>query len=211
MFKNRYEAAVQLAGKLEKYKNKDGVILAVPRGGVPIGYTIAKELGLPLEIILSKKIGHPYNPEYAIGSVSLHGAIIDERVTDVPMDYIQKEADRILSGLKEKFKLFMGDRKPSDLSGKIVIIVDDGIATGNTILATIKSIEKSKPQKIIIAVPVAPPATIDKLSKVADEIVCLLMPENFSGVGQFYYDFSQVSDDEVIELLQEANKLKNIA
>ncbi len=211
MFENRYEAALQLAGKLQEFKNKDGVVLAVPRGGVPIGYTIAKELGLPLEIILSKKIGHPYNPEYAIGSVSLHGAIIDERVTDVPMDYIQKEADRILSGLKEKFKLFMGDRKPTDLTGKIVIIVDDGIATGNTILATIKSIEKSNPQKIIIAVPVAPPATVSKLSKVADEIVCLLIPENFSGVGQFYYDFSQVSDDEVIELLQKANKIKNIA
>src|SRR4051812_28262176 len=115
MFNNRYEAAKLLGQKLEKYKNTNGIVLAVPRGGVPIGYEIAKDLGLPLEIVLSKKIGHPFNPEFAIGSVSLHGVTINEKVENVSMDYINKEAERILIGLKEKFKIYMGNRKPTDL------------------------------------------------------------------------------------------------
>ncbi|MGZ4034179.1 MAG: phosphoribosyltransferase [Bacteroidia bacterium] len=211
MFKDRYEAAMLLAKKLEKYKNKEGIILAVPRGGVPIGYVIAKELGFPLEIVLSKKIGHPRNPEYAIGSVTLHGAVVSDNVMDVSIDYIQKEADRILLNLKEKFKLYMGNRRPADLKNKTVIIVDDGIATGNTILATIDSIKKSNPDKIVVAVPVAPPATVRKLANVVDEVICLLTPTNFMGVGEFYSNFSEVSDEEAIQFLEEANKTKKVA
>lgn len=208
MFKDRYEAAMLLVKKLEKYKNKNGIILAVPRGGIPIGYYIAKELDLPLEIILSKKIGHPQNPEYAIGSVSLHGKIINDDLTNVSMDYINTESERILIGLKEKFKLYMGNRKATDLKDKTVIIVDDGIATGNTILATLEMIKKSKPKEIIIAVPVAPPTTAKKLSMLVDELICLYTPEDFMGVGQFYESFSQVTDDEVIKFLDDASKIK---
>jgi putative phosphoribosyl transferase len=211
MFKDRMEAAMQLVEKLGKYKNKNGIVLAVPRGGVPIGYVIAKELGLPLEVILSKKIGHPANPEFAIGSVSMHGTVINEGVKDVSMDYIHKEADRIHETLKEKFKLFMGDRKSTDLKDKTVIIVDDGIATGSTILATVDSVKKSNPKEIIVAVPVSPTTAAHKLSKLVDEFICLMIPEDFFGVGQFYEDFSQVSDEEVVTLLQEANKIKNVA
>jgi predicted phosphoribosyltransferase len=211
MFKDRYDAAKQLVVRLEKYKNKNGIILAVPRGGVPLGYEVAKTLDLPLEIILSKKIGHPSNPEFAIGSVTLNGPIIDESAKEVSKEYIKTESERILKTLKEKFKLFMGNRKPTELKDKTVIIVDDGIATGNTILATIEAIKKSKPKEIVIAVPVAPPSTIRRLSGFADEVICLLTPENFMGVGQFYENFSQVSDEEVIQLLNEANKIKNIA
>lgn len=209
MFKDRNEAALLLAAKLEKYKNRDGVVLAVPRGGVPIGSVIAKKLNLPLEIVLSKKIGHPGNPEYAIGSVSLHGTIINEEVSDVSIDYIHKESKRILEGLKEKFQLYMGNRKPMDLNGKIVIIVDDGIATGSTILATVEAVKKNNPTEIVIAVPVSPPASVNKISKNVDEFICLLEPEVFSGVGQFYVDFSQVSDEEVIRLLNESNKIQS--
>lgn len=208
MFKDRYEAAMLLVKKLEKYKNKNGIILAVPRGGIPIGYYIAKELDLPLEIILSKKIGHPQNSEYAIGSVSLHGKIINDDLTNVSMDYINTESERILIGLKEKFKLYMGNRKATDLKDKTVIIVDDGIATGNTILATLEMIKKSKPKEIIIAVPVAPPTTAKKLSMLVDELICLYTPEDFMGVGQFYESFSQVTDDEVIKFLDDASKIK---
>jgi predicted phosphoribosyltransferase len=208
MFKDRHEAAMLLAKKLEKYKNKNGIILAVPRGGVPIGYYIAKELDLPLEIILSKKIGHPNNPEYAIGSVSLHGTIVNSNLGDVSMDYINKEAEKISTALKEKFKLYMGNRKPTDLKDKTVIVVDDGIATGNTIIATLEMIKKSRPKEIIIAVPVAPPETAKNLTKLVDEFICLLTPENFMGVGQFYKNFNQVSDEEVIKFLDEALKIK---
>lgn len=183
-------------------------MLAVPRGGVPIGAEIAKELGLPMEIILSKKIGHPYNPEYAIGSVSLQGTVIDESVTDIPMSYIRQETDRILEDLRERFKLFMGERQQTDLKGKIALLVDDGIATGNTLLASIKAIEKHEPEKIVVAIPVAPATAIKRISKVVDEVICLLAPENFMGVGQFYKDFSQTSDEEVIMLLEQTNRIK---
>jgi putative phosphoribosyl transferase len=210
MFKDRYEAAMLLAKRLEKYKNKNGVVLAVPRGGVPIGYQIAKELNLPMDIILSKKIGHPQNPEFAIGSVSLHGTIINDNVSNVSDEYINKEAHKILMGLKEKSKLYMGDRTQTDLKNKIVIIVDDGIATGNTVLSILEMLKKSNPEEIIIAIPVAPPDTANKLAKLVDEFICLDTPEDFMGVGQFYRNFSQVSDEEVIKLLDDANKIKDL-
>jgi len=206
MFKDRTDAAIQLAKKLEMYKNKNAIVLAIPRGGVPVGYTIAQELKLPMEIVLSKKIGHPRNPEFAIGSVSMHGSIINDTAWDVPHEYIHNETERILKGLEEKFKLFMGNQKPADLKNKIVIIVDDGIATGSTVMATVEAIKKSDPQKIIIAVPVAPPSTATKLAKMVDEFVCLTTPILFQGVGQFYRNFSQVSDEEVIQLLHDIKK-----
>lgn len=208
MFKDRYDAAKQLAEKLNKYKNENGVVLAVPRGGVPLGYIVAKDLGFPLEIVLSKKIGHPYNSEYAIGAATSYGAIINENIKDVDPNYIRNETIRLQKELEVKFKLFMGEQKPVDLENKTVIVVDDGIATGYTLLATIQSIKQSKPRKIIIAVPVAPPSSVSKFKDQVDEFICLLIPEDFQGVGQFYLDFSQVSDDEVIRLLRDINKEK---
>lgn len=205
IFKDRQDAAMQLAEKLASCKGKDGIVLAVPRGGVPIGYIIAKELSLPLEIILSKKIGHPYNPEFAIGSVSLQGAVINDSVMDVDMDYIHRTADRILRELKQKFKLYMGDRKPASLKDKTVILVDDGVATGSTIIASIHAIRKHKPREIIIAVPVSPSGTAGKLRVLVDAFICLHIPEEFYGVGQFYGNFSQVSDEEVMQCLKEIN------
>jgi len=210
MFKDRYDAAMELALRLEKFKGEDGIVLAVPRGGVPIGYVIARDLGFPLEIILSKKIGHPNNPEFAIGSVSLDGIIINEDVSDVSKDYINREADRIFKDLKTKFKYYMGDREPSDLKNKTVIVVDDGIATGSTIIATVLSVRKKNPKKIIIAAPVSSPSAINKLKSISDEFICLSFPQNFMGVGQFYSDFSQVQDEEVIQLLKEANSKSNL-
>ena len=132
MFKDRIDAAIQLAKKLEKYKNTPGIILAIPRGGVPIGAIIAKTLGMPLEIILSKKIGHPQNPEYAIGSATMQEVIINENIPDIPKDYIQIEAARVQQNLKQKYADLMGDTKPTNLKDKTVILIDDGIATGST-------------------------------------------------------------------------------
>lgn len=204
-FKDRTDAALQLTEKLKKYKGQNGIVLAVPRGGVPIGYIISKELELPLEIILSKKIGHPRNPEYAIGSVSLDGATMNENVMDVSMNYFQQESNRLLNSLKSKFAYYMRGRKMSNLEDKTVIVVDDGIATGSTIIATVNSIRKRDPKEIIVAVPVAPTSVVNKLKSIADDFICLLIPRDFLGVGQFYEDFSQVSDDEVITLLEKAN------
>lgn len=203
MFKDRYDAAMELALRLEKYKDRNGIVLAVPRGGVPIGYVIAKDLEFPLEIILSKKIGHPSNPEYAVGSVSLDGVIINDN--DVSPTYIHRAADKILQNLRTKFKYYMGEREPTNLKNKTVIIVDDGIATGSTIIATIHSVRKMGPKEIIIAAPVASPTSVGKLENIADKVVFLLAPQNFMGVGQFYADFTQVEDEEVIRLLKEAN------
>lgn len=212
MFNNREDAALKLAEKLEKYKNTNGIILAIPRGGVPVGFTIAKKLKLPLEIILSKKIGHPFNSEYAIGSVTLHNIILNENIKDVSKEYIQKERLEILNKLKEKYKIFMGEKKQTDLKNKTVIIVDDGIATGNTILAAIEDIKQNKPKEIIVAAPVAPKSVASKLSKLVDDFICLELPIEFMAVGQFYKNFSQVNDEDVIELikLSKENKILSI-
>lgn len=205
-FENRYDAAIQLANKLKKYEGSNSIILAIPRGGVPIGYYIAQELKLPLEIILSKKIGYPNNPEFAIGSVTMHDIIVDENYASGFKAYIDEESKKILKVLEAKFKLFMGDRKPASLKGKTVILVDDGIATGNTIMATILSLKKSNPKEIIVAVPVSPIETASKVKQMVDDFICLHIPHDFFGVGQFYDDFSQVSDEKVIELLKNNQK-----
>jgi putative phosphoribosyl transferase len=207
--KNRQHAALRLVKELEIYKDTNAIVLAIPRGGIPIGYYIAQELRVPLEIILSKKIGYPNNPEFAIGSVTLQGVVVDEKFSTEFKDYIDIESKKILEALKSKFALYMGNRKPADLINKTVIIVDDGIATGNTIMATIQAVKKSNPKKIIVAVPVAPKDTATKIEKLVDDFICLHVADEFFGVGQFYEDFSQVSDEEVIHLLNK-NRVVNI-
>ncbi|HSC38145.1 MAG TPA: phosphoribosyltransferase family protein, partial [Chitinophagaceae bacterium] len=172
MFSDRTEAGTLLAGKLKNYQGQPGVILAVPRGGVPVAYAVAKELGLPLDIILTKKIGHPSNKEYAIGAVSLTDFfVIPHR--DVTQSYIDREIVRIREKLREMYQKFMGGRQPERLTGKTVIIVDDGIATGNTLMGTINMLRKDKPAKIIIAAPVASKSAVQKLSGIVDEIIVL--------------------------------------
>ncbi|WP_235942070.1 phosphoribosyltransferase [Pontibacter fetidus] len=204
MIRNREQGALLLAEKLAKYKGQDGVVLAIPRGGVPIGAIIAKSLGMPLEVILSKKIGHPSNPEFAIGSVSLDSVQINEQI-NVPQAYIQAETERVRKVLLEKYKLFMGNRTPQPLKDRIAILVDDGIATGNTLIATINLVKKQQPKKIVVAVPVAPPSAVEHIGAMVDDMICLLAPPDFYAVGQFYQEFYQVSDEEVIELLQNQN------
>ena len=202
LIQNRKAAARLLAERLEKYRGERGVVLAIPRGGVPVAAPIAQYLGMPLEVTLSKKIGHPANPEFAIGSVSLDSVQVDERA-DVPQEYIAAEVNRIREGLRQKYSLYMGNRKHVHLRDLVVILVDDGIATGKTLLATIELVKKELPRKIVVAVPVASPSAYDTISSLVDEVVCLLVPVSFQAVGQFYEEFSQVSDELVIKLLQE--------
>jgi predicted phosphoribosyltransferase len=209
MFINRQEAASLLANKLIDYKgNKDVVIVAIPRGGVPIGYEIAKELEAPLEIVLSKKIGHPFNKEYAIGAVTLKNSILSDAALEVSQVYIHDETERIRDLLKQRLEWYYGDKKPLELNDKIIILVDDGIATGNTMISCIQLIHLQKPSKIIVALPVAPPSAFKKIKKMdeVDEAICLSTPINFQAVGQFYEEFNQVNDNEVIELLKEVNE-----
>ena len=207
ILQDRKEAATLLYDKLEKYQSSDAVILAIPRGGVPIGYEIAKNLHLPLDIILSKKIGHPLNKEFAIGAVSLDSSFIDEH-PDISAAYIESEIKKLRVSLLDKYNLYMGDREPTDVKGKIVILVDDGIATGNTLLACIAMLRKSKPKKIVVAVPVVPYDTVSAIQQKADEFVYLIASKNFRGVGGFYEDFEQVNDDEVIRMLLVANLIE---
>ncbi len=204
MFKDRYDAGMQLANLLRHYKNRDGVVLAVPRGGVETGYIVARELGLPLEIVLSKKIGHPDHPEFAIGAVSLEGRVLTPRA-DVSPEYIEEETERLREMLRERYRMYYGDRKPVGLEDKIVIVVDDGIATGNTLLSTVELIRHRRPRRVVVAVPVAPPDALRNIrdARGVDEVVCVLSPRDFYAVGQFYENFDQVEDAEVKRLLEE--------
>ncbi len=201
-FRNREDAAIQLVQKLQTFKNTDSIVLAIPRGGIPIGYILSKALNLPLEPILSKKIGHPFNPEFAIGSVTLFGSVLDS-ISGIHPDYIRHEEEMILKTLKEKFSRYMGQRTPAILQDKTVILVDDGIATGNTLYAATKAIKTQQPKAIVIAVPVSSASASLKLSQPVTSFISLITTEKFSGVAQFYMDFSEVSDEEVMKLLKQ--------
>ncbi|PZX93009.1 phosphoribosyltransferase [Flavobacterium aquariorum] len=208
LFADRYDASLKLILLLEKFKNDNCVILAVPRGGVPIGYHIAQAYHFPMDLLLTKKIGHPLNKELAIGAVSLEDEIIDD-YPYISKDYINNQILEIKESLKKRYKKFLGNRSPIELLNKTVIIVDDGIATGNTLLAAIKMIRRKSPKKIVIAVPVAPTDSAKKIMSKVDEFICPLITNDFVGVGGYYLDFSQVSDEEVIQLMDEIYSLEN--
>lgn len=207
MFKDRTAAAHLLASKLGNYKNAAGVVLAVPRGGVPVAYIIARELGFPLDIVLIKKIGHPDNKEYAIGAASLTDYVVTPH-PEVSESYIQQEVVRIRTRLEAMHKQFLDDRAPITLAGKTVIVVDDGAATGHTLLRTIGVIKKQHPAKVVVAVPVASRSAADLLSREADEVVTCLIPPDFYGVGAYYENFREVSDEEVGFYLDKLDRLR---
>lgn len=208
MFTNREEAANLLAQRLITYKNnKDVVIVAIPRGGVPLGYVIAKHLKAPLEVVLSKKIGHPFHKEFAIGAVTLNNRILETVSADVPDTYIDKETERIRTLLKQRHTAYYGKKQALNFHNKIVILVDDGVATGNTLISCVELIDQQKPKQIIVGLPVSPPETLKKIKNLSsvNEVICLLAPKDFYAVGQFYKTFNQVSDSEVIKLLAGTN------
>ncbi|MBC8757640.1 phosphoribosyltransferase [Kordia sp. YSTF-M3] len=207
MFKDRIDAGKQLAQRILNYKNKDVVVVAIPRGGLPLGAIVAKALNAPLDVVLTKKIGHPINKEYAIGAVSLGNKFITDS-GEVSMSYIEDEIRSIRALLRQRQDQYYKNSKPKVLKNKIVIIVDDGIATGNTMLATIRLIKDEEPSRIIVAVPVASLSALEKLnnSPFVDETVCLLIPRHFRAVGQFYTTFNSVDDKIAIQILEESNK-----
>jgi predicted phosphoribosyltransferase len=208
MFKNRFDAGKKLAERLHEYKNDpQAIILAIPRGALEIGSVLSRDLNLPLDIILTKKIGYPGNPEYAIGAMSLDSVIIDKRALEFSGQleaYLKQEIENIRQLLRERSALYHGDRKPFSLENKTIILVDDGIATGKTLEATLDLIKKQRPAKIVVAVPVASKEALHLIKKKVDEVVCLMVPDIFISVSQWYNHFEQVSDEQAIQLLQES-------
>jgi len=204
MFADRYDAGRQLARALAKYKGKKNVlILAIPRGALQLGGVLHDELKAPLDIIVTKKIGHPMSEEYAIGAVGPGGEyFVSEGSVDVSPEYIEGERKRLETLVEEKYSRYRGERPRPDVRGKTVILVDDGIATGSTLIAAIHVLRKQKPAKIVVAVPVAPADGLARVKAEADEVVCLLVPEDFYAIGQFYDDFPQVDDEEAIAILK---------
>ena len=206
MYENRTDAGKQLAVPLKDYQGLETVVLAIPRGGLPIGAEVARALKVPLDVALTKKIGHPQHREYAIGAVSLESVILNESEI-VPKSYIEEETTRIREELQRRQDQYYKNRKPLSLKNKVVIVVDDGIATGNTLMATVQLVSKQNPSQIIVAIPVAPVQAIHMLEALPeiDRVICLATPSNFRAVGQFYLHFYQVSDEEAIRILELAN------
>ena len=206
IFNDRFDAAKELLTKLTQYKNRDDVVIvALPRGGVPIGYIIAKELNLPLDIFFVKKIPSPFNQEVAIGAVSENGFIfLNEeivKVLNISKDYIKNSINEILQKIAEKREIYK--IKPKNLKDKVVILTDDGIATGSTALLASKAIKQMGAKEVIIATPVAPKDSINLLKKVSNKVVTLITPSDFVAVGAYYKDFHQLDDKEVIKLLNQ--------
>jgi predicted phosphoribosyltransferase len=213
LFSDRVEAGKHLAAALKGVVGNDALVLAIPRGGVVVGYEIAKALGLKLDVIIPRKIGAPGNPELAIGAVAEDGTtILDEklvRLLDVSKEYIAEESERQRMEISRRMKLYRGKASYPSLKNREVIIVDDGIATGSTMKAALSSIRRREAKKIVVAVPVGPESTIEELEKEADKVVCLLTPEPFYAIGQFYSMFDQTSYEEVNSLLRNSRKTQD--
>lgn len=208
-FRDQISAGELLAKELEKYKGKNTLVLAIPRGGVATGYGLAKRLNLPLDVIVTRKIGAPDNLELAIGAVGeTEGSLwVNKKLVSqlgVSQDYIKSEIKIQKLEIKRRERVYRKGRKPFNLTNKIVILIDDGIATGATMIAAAREIRNMGSGKIVVAVPVAPPETVEALKKEADEVICLSQPKLFFAVGQWYRNFKQYSDEEVIKLIKDA-------
>ncbi len=205
MFQNRQDAGEKLSSVLEKYKGEDVIVMGIPRGGVVVAAEVAKRLGAPLDVIIPRKIGAPHNPEVAIGAVTQDGTVIKDeamvQILGISDEQLNVLAGRVSGEIARRVNAYRGGRPGIDIHNKTVIIVDDGIATGFTIKAAIKSVRSANPRRLVLAVPVAPADTVQALRETVDELVCLQKPELFYAVGQFYTDFDQTSDSEVIQLL----------
>ncbi len=206
---NRVEAGRELAKLIKKVSNAT-IVLAVPRGGVVVGYEVAKELRVPMDIIVTKKIGAPDNPELAIGAVAEDGTyLIDKEIAQkvyVPKGYIEEEVKRMKEEIQRRLVRYRGEVPYPELKSRDVIVIDDGVATGSTLKAALRLLRRRRARSITVGVPVGPPDTIAELEKLADRVVCLHTPSMFYAIGQFYEDFSQTSDEEVTELLRQSRE-----
>lgn len=209
VFKNRKEAGQLLAEALSQYhKKKDILILAIPRGGVVVSYEVARQLDLPLDVVVIKKIGFPAHEELAVGATGLGSYILNEDIIksyNISQDYIQKQIKIKQREVELRYDFLRGNKSFYTVQNKTIIIIDDGLATGATMTMATQIIKKQSPKEVIVAIPVAPPDTVRKLEEIIDRVLCLHQPSDFRAIGRFYGDFSQVEDEEAKKLLQEEN------
>ena len=208
IFANRREAGAALAAQLERYRGRgDVVVLALPRGGVPVGYEVARALGAPLDVFMVRKLGAPGHRELAMGAIASGGVRVLNR--DVIGWYgispaaIEATAREELAELERRERTYRESREPVEVKDRVVLLIDDGLATGSTMKAAVQAVRELGPARIVVAVPVGAPQTCSELQELADEVVCARTPEDFAAVGQWYVDFSQTGDEEVRELLRE--------
>ncbi len=206
IFANRKDAGMQLAEKLLEYMGEETMVLGIPRGGVIVAHELQQRLECRLGIIVTRKLGFPGNPEYGIGAVAHDGTFVISdaaaRNPQVTAEYLEQEKKRQMAEIERRMRAY-GASPSDDLSDTNVIVVDDGIATGMTVLVALRFLRKANPKTLVLAVPVAPRDTINKLKTEADHVICLHSPTMFFAVGQFYRDFDQISDEQVIAILQQ--------
>jgi putative phosphoribosyl transferase len=212
LFADRSEAGRVLAQRLLRLKGERPVVLALPRGGVPVGFEVARALDAPLDLILVRKIGAPFQPELAVGAV-VDGAraetVLNEEMVrefEIPDNYLAEESARQLEEIERRRQLYLAGRTRAPVEGHTAIVVDDGIATGATMEAALHATRRANPQRLVLAVPVAPPDTIEQLRPQVDEVVCLATPRLFNAIGAFYEDFRQLTDEAVVDLLRRATR-----
>ena len=203
-FTDRVDAGRRLAEALENYRGKDVVVYALPRGGVVLGYEIARALSAPLDLIITRKIGYPGNPECALCAVSEEGRMICDRsgISLVSDDWLKSEAQKEMKEAKRRRETYLAGRQPLPAADKVAIVVDDGVATGLTLLLAVQVLRDRHPRKVMVAVPVASEDAVEKLREVADELVVLEVPPYFEAVGAYYQQFPQLTDEEVIDLMR---------
>jgi putative phosphoribosyl transferase len=211
LFRNRSEAGHWLAERLQAYAHRpDVIVLALPRGGVPVGFELARSLHAPLDVFLVRKLGLPGQEELAMGAIASGGVrVLNDDVVGalaVPASVIDEVARREEQELRRREEAYRGSRPAPDLRGRVVILVDDGLATGSTMRAAVRAVKQMQPARVVVAVPVAAEATRDDIGREVDEIVCSTPPEPFLAVGRWYEDFSQTSDEEVHDLLERAGR-----
>ncbi len=209
-FADRSEAGRRLAEALQSLKDQRPVVLALPRGGVPVAYEVAKALRAPLDLVLVRKIGAPFQPELAIGAVvdgERPELVVNRDVVDeyrISEEYLESERRRQLEEIERRRQLYLAGRPNAEVRDRTAIVIDDGIATGATMAAALRATRRADPSRLVLAVPVAPPDTLERLRPEVDEVVCLMVPDFLGAIGSFYRDFRQLDDDEVITLLQQA-------